>query len=591
MAVQATGGQGAARQGTAGQAESPYAVALRDFRGVILIVGLFSAAVNILMLTGPMFMLQVYDRVLASGSVSTLVGLFAIVVVLYAFLAVYDFLRVRFLSRAGYRLDRRLGDPGFRIWLDAGLRGNPGHARPLNDLATLRGFVASPPMLGFFDLPFVPLFLGLTWIIHPWLGMLALAGAGVVFVAALAGQALTSASFREAMRMDATESFFVEQCYRNAEAMRALGMEGRIARRWRAMHDEGLAIGQSGGDRSEALAAGTKAFRLLLQSALLGLGGYLALRQEITPGMIVAASIIAGRALAPIDQVVGQWRAVVRAHEAHRRLDKLMETAGVPDAPKLSLPAPRGALQVRGLTKFAPGQRNRGDRPAILSEVSFALEPGDALGVIGPSASGKTTLARLLVGAWAPDSGEVRLDGARLDQWAPDELGRHVGYLPQSLDLPAGTIAENIARFDPQAKDEEIVATARMAGVHEMILRLPEGYNTRIGHGLPPLSGGQVQRIGLARALYGSPSLVVMDEPNSNLDATGDESLSRAISALRETGAAVVVMAHRPSALAAVNKVMLMHEGRVVQFGPKDEVLAQVGRKPAVVAGGAGHGG
>ena len=572
---------------TGGKNANPYVAAVAQFRAAVLGVALFSAAVNLLMLTGPMFMLQVYDRVLSSGSVSTLVGLFVIVVVLYAFMAFYDFLRVRMLSRAGYRMDQVLGGPGFTLWITAGLHGNPGNSRPLNDLAVVRGFVASPPMLGFFDLPFVPFFLGIVFIIHPWLGFLALAGALVVLVVAILGQAVTSASYRAAMRMDAEESFFVEQCYRNAEAMRALGMEDRIARRWRQMHDEGLALGQTGGDRSEALSAGTKSFRLLLQSALLALGGYLALQQEITPGMIVAASIIAGRGLAPIDQVVGQWRAVVRAREAKARLAKLMETAGAPQPPKLDLPDPRGMLAVRGLTKYAPGQRNRGDRPPVVADVTFALEPGDALGVIGPSASGKTTLARLLVGAWAPDAGEVRLDGATLDQWTPEALGRHIGYLPQSLELPAGTIAENIARFDPAAVDDVIVATAKMTGVHDMILRLPEGYNTRLGYGAQPLSGGQLQRIGLARAFFGGPKLVVLDEPNSNLDALGDEALAQAVGALRAAGAAVIVMAHRPSALAAVNKLMILHEGRIVQFGPRDEVMAQLQRRPAVVAGGA----
>jgi PrtD family type I secretion system ABC transporter len=559
-----------------------YRAALRRLRGTFWLVAVFSAAVNILMLTGPMFMLQVYDRVLASGSVPTLIGLFTIVVVLYAFLGLYDFLRVRLLSRAAYRLDRDLGDEGLRLWLEMGRSGNPAHRRPLADLAVVRGFLTGPGLLGFFDLPWVPLYLLIVFVIHPWLGLLTLGGAAVVTVLALLGQVLTDRSYRQAMGVDAAESFFVEQGYRSAETVSALGMADRLRGRWRMMHDEGLSHGQSGGDLSEGLSAFSKAFRLLMQSAILGLGAYLAIFQEISPGMIVAASIIAGRALAPIDQVIGQWRSVVRARESHKRLGEVLAGAP-PAAPAVALPAPQGHLAVHGLTKFAPGQRNRGDRPPILSNVSFDLSPGDALGVIGPSASGKSTLARLLVGAWAPDAGEVRLDGATLDQWSPEALGPHIGYLPQSLELLSGTVRDNIARLDPAASDEAVIAAARLAGVHDMITALPRGYGTELGHGVQPLSGGQIQRIGLARALYGQPKFIVLDEPNSNLDAIGDEALSRAILALREAGATLVVMAHRPSAIAAVNKVLVLQNGQAVHFGPRDEVLAQATRAPVAV--------
>ncbi|WP_078542898.1 type I secretion system permease/ATPase [Thioclava sp. DLFJ5-1] len=560
-----------------GSLDNSYRKALRQLRGTLIAVGALSAGVNVLMLTGPMFMLQVYDRVLSSGSVPTLIGLYLVVVLCFVFLGLYDFFRVRFLSRAGYKLDALLGEDGFKLWIGAAGQGYPANSRPLNDLSAIRGFLASPGMLGFFDLPWVPFFLLVTFLIHPWLGALTLAGALVVTCLALAGQALTYRSYREAMGMDGAESFFVEQGHRNAETLRALGMEGPVAAHWREMHDAGLSRGQQGGDRSEMIAAASKAFRMLLQSSLLGLGGYLALHQEISAGMIVAASIIAGRALAPIDQVIGQWRSVVRAREAHGRLMGAMEGCGA--APRaIDLPAPEGRLVLRGVCKFAPGQAAQADRPPILAQVSFAIGPGDALGVIGPSASGKSTLARLIAGVWKPDAGELRLDGATLDQWAPDALGRHVGYLPQHLELLAGTVRDNIARFDAQATDEAVIAAAKLAGVHEMILSLPAGYGTKIGFGAPPLSGGQIQRIGLARALYGKPQLIVLDEPNSNLDAAGDEALAIAIGALREAGRTVIVMAHRPSAIGAANKILVLQSGTVAHFGDKEEVLAKAMR-------------
>jgi ATP-binding cassette, subfamily C, bacterial exporter for protease/lipase len=559
-----------------------YKDALRKLRGAFWLAALFSAGVNILMLTGPMFMLQVYDRVLASGSVPTLVGLSIVVVVLFAFMGLYDFLRVRLLSRAGYHLDRDLGDAGFDEWLASGVRGNRANRRPLGDIAVLRGFLASPAMLGFFDLPWVPFYLAVVFYIHPWLGWLTLGGAVIVTIAALAGQWLTDPSYKRAMGMDAGESFFVDQAYRNAEPVIALGMADRIRTRWRRMHDDGLASGQTGGDWSEGISAFSKAFRMLLQSAMLALGAYLAIYQNISAGMIVATSIIAGRALAPIDQVIGQWRSIVRAREAHRRLAEVLATPA-PKPASVALPAPEGHLAVNAITKFAPGQTIRADRPPILSNVSFTLSPGDALGVIGPSASGKSTLARLLVGAWLPDSGEIRLDGATYDQWDAIALGPHIGYLPQSLELLSGTVRDNICRFDPAGQDDAIIAAAQLAGVHDMILSLPKGYATEIGHGTPPLSGGQVQRVGLARALYGNPRLIVLDEPNSNLDALGDEALMRAILACRARGATLVIMAHRPSAIASVNKVLVLQNGAVAHFGDKDAVLAQAIRPAATL--------
>nr|WP_254899223.1 type I secretion system permease/ATPase [Thalassococcus arenae] len=549
-----------------------------------ILVAAFSAVVNILMLTGPMFMLQVYDRVLSSGSVATLQGLFVIVVVAFAFLGFYDFLRTRLLSRAGYRLDQDVSAEAFAIWMRAGAGRVRPEGRPLNDLSAVRGFVGSPAILGFFDLPWVPVYLGIVWLVHPWLGMLTLAGALLVLGLALANQALTRPSTAQAMVMDAAESGFVEQAHVNGDTILSLGMGDAILDRWRDMHRRGLATGQVGGDRGEAFTTSSKAFRLLLQSALLGLGGYLALQQEISAGMIVAASIIAGRALAPIDQVIGQWRGVIRAREAHRRLRATFRAQAARPASAMDLPEPKGHVILNGVTKFPPSPEPDIDAKPILSALSLRLQPGRALGVIGPSAGGKSTLARLLVGAWQPDQGEVRLDGATLTQWDPAQLGRHIGYLPQKLELLAGTVRDNIARFDPKATDEEVIAAARLANVHELILSLPDGYGTQIGYVTQPLSGGQIQRIGLARAVFGQPKLVVLDEPNSNLDIDGDTALTEAIETLKRNGSTVVVMAHRPSAIAAVDDILVLKNGQKVDYGPKAEVLGRMNAQQAARA-------
>ena len=560
--------------------DNAYIGALRGLRGTVILVGVFSALINLLMLTGPVYMLQIYDRVLSSGSVSTLGGLFAIVVVLYAFLGLYDFLRRRLLSRAALRLDAKVGEEAFRF----ALRSGSPDPRPVRDLEMIRGFMSGGAITGLFDLPWTPLFLALIFLIHPWLGALTLAGAGVVAVAALLNQWLTRSSIRQAMSLDGAERSFVEQARGDAETLHALGMRDRLVARWRGLHDAALAAGQVGSDRSEGFGAFSKSFRLLLQSAILTMGAFLALRQEISPGMIVAASIIAGRALAPVDQVIGQWRAIGRARESHRNLREAFDRVPA-KKPRVDLPVPAGDLRVTALTKLAPAGDAPGiDPPRILDRVGFALSAGDGLGVVGNSAAGKSTLARLLVGAWVPDAGHVRLDGATLDQWAPETLGRHVGYLPQSLQMLPGSVGENIARFDAQARDADIIAAARIAGVHEMILGLPDGYATHMDRMTRPLSGGQIQRLGLARAVFGAPRLIVLDEPNSNLDANGDDALAQAIRTMRAQGSVVVVMAHRPSAITAVNKVLLLHQGRVAKFGNKDEVLQSAPRPVSVVA-------
>jgi ATP-binding cassette subfamily C exporter for protease/lipase len=359
-----------------------------------------------------------------------------------------------------------------------------------------------------------------------------------------------------------------------------LGMRSAIVARWRQIHEAALAKGQEGGEWTEMFSSFSRSFRLLLQSALLTVGAYLALQQEITPGMIIAASIIAGRALAPIDQVLGQWRAISRGMAAHKRLMAAFDA--MPKAKQqLSLPDPKGELEVKNLIKLMPPQSHTKGRQRILNQISFNLSPGDGLGVIGNSAAGKSSLAKILVGAWQPDAGEVRLDGATLDQWPPEVLGRHVGYLPQAVEVLPGTIAQHIGRFDTVSRDADVIEAAKIAGVHDMIVAFPDGYATVIGHHAQPLSSGQIQQLGLARALYRIPRLVVLDEPNSNLDAVADDAMSSAIQVLRDRGSVVIVMAHRPSAISSVNKLLLLQEGRVVYFGDKEETIRLATTSPS----------
>ena len=567
----------------AGPQRSSYRAALAGLVPALLGVLAFSAVLNVLMLTGSVYMLQVYDRVLASGSVPTLVGLFAIVVVLFGFLGFYDFLRVRLLSRAALGLDQATGAQGFVVWTRSGVPGQglgqagAGSPQPLRDLDVMRGFLAGPAVTALFDLPFVPLYLGVLFIIHPWLGWVTVAGAIVTAAIAWVNHALTQGPVGRSAALDETERDFADKSHRNAESILAMGMQTVITARWRALRNRTLAGGQQGSDPSEMLAAASRAFRMLLQSAILTLGAYLVLLGEISGGMIIASSILSGRALAPVDQLIGQWRSLGKASAAHQRLDALFTAQGQQTTP-ITLPDPTGQISVSGLTRFGATRfgtaRPGAEQPRILSDISFILNPGDGLGVIGNSACGKSTLARLLVGALCPDQGEIRLDGATPDQWDPVQLGRKIGYLPQTVGLLPGTIRDNIARFDPAADDADVIAAARLTGVHEMILKLPDGYATQLGRsdGVQ-LSGGQVQRLGLARAIFGLPAIVVLDEPNSNLDVAGDDALTQTIATLRQAGSTVIVMAHRPSAIAAVNKLMILDAGRLIAFGEKEAVL------------------
>lgn len=545
--------------------------AVMDARGALVGVGWFSAFINILMLTGPLYMLQVYDRVLISASVPTLVSISVLMVAMFAFMGFLEFCRSRVLLRVADKVERDLGGRTFDAWMHHGLAGKSAvRVAPLNDVATLRQFLSGNAPGTFFDIPWVFVYVAVIFALHWMLGVFAVIGTIIILIVAIYNEVSTRKPQTEAMKFRRAEQSFAQQSHRNTDAITAMGMGANMRQRWQDINRQGATDAQRAGDRSANANSLTKALRMMVQSGILGLGGYLAVKQVVTPGTMIAGSIILGRALAPVQMSIGQWRAFNAAREAYARLN-LFYKAVPENQESLSLPAPKGQLDVEHVFAGPPGASQ-----AVLSDLNFSLNPGDGLGVIGPSAAGKSTLARLLVGLWTPQKGAIRLDRASYDQWNRAELGPHIGYVPQEVELFDGTIAENISRFTANATPEDIVAAAEMANVHAMILSFDKGYETRIGEGGAVLSGGQTQRIALARALFGKPKLLVLDEPNSNLDSDGDAALSRAIKLLRQQGSTVIVMAHRPSAISAVDKLLMLKDGRQVAFGPKDEVLKSI---------------
>jgi ATP-binding cassette, subfamily C, type I secretion system permease/ATPase len=542
-------------------------------------VGLFSCLINLLMLTGPLFMLQVYDRVLSSRSVPTLVVLAVLVAALYLFQGLLIAIRGRVLLRIGASLDATLSG---RVY-DAVIRmplslGKSEGLQPIRDLDQLRTFVSSPGPAALFDLPWVPFYVAVCYLFHPWIGIAAATGAAILFVLTLITEAVTREPARKSASLASSRLALAEASRRNAEVLRALGMGHRLARRWNDTNRDYRRSQGRAADIAGALSSASRAFRMLLQSFALGLGAYLVIEGQLTAGVIIASSILISRAVAPIELAIANWRGFVAARQSWYRLGELLARLPAAEEP-LALPAPQASLAVENVSAAPPGERR-----VVLQDVGFTLEAGAGLGVIGPSAAGKSSLARLLVDVWPPARGKVRLDGAALEQWSPERLGAHIGYLPQDVELFDGTIAENIARFEPEAAADDIIDAAQTAGVHELILNLPNGYETRVGEGGASLSAGQRQRIALARALYGDPFLVVLDEPNSNLDADGEQALTRAILNVRERGGIVVVIAHRPSALAAVDQVLVLAQGRQQALGPKEEVLRSVLRPTPVAS-------
>ncbi len=531
-----------------------------------------SCMINLLYLTGSIFMLEVYDRVLPSRSVPTLVGLAILAGGLYVAQGVLDLIRGRILGRIGTALDESLNTRVFetivRLPLMVGSR-NEG-LQPLRDLDNVRSFLSSMGMSAFFDLPWLPFYLAICFAFHVLIGLTALAGAVILITLTIVTEFMSRAPAREAMGLAARRNDLAATSRRNAEVLVAMGMSGRLTGRWSAVNEKYLAGNQRASDVTGGLGAIAKVLRMTLQSAVLGVGAYLVIHQEATAGIIIAGSILSARALAPVDLAIAHWRGFVAARQSWRRLNRLLEQ--MPErASQMQLQSPSSRLSVEGVTLVPPG-----DQRVIVKDVTFALSAGNGLGIIGPSGSGKSSLVRALVGVWQPARGKVRLDGAALDQWSSDALGRHIGYLPQDVELFAGTVAQNICRFDPQAGADSIIAAAKEAGVHDMITKMRDGYDTEIGDQGHALSAGQAQRVALARALYGDPFLIVLDEPNSNLDTEGDEALTRAVRAARERGAIVVVVAHRPIGIEGVDQLLVLKDGRMQAFGPKEAVLGQV---------------
>lgn len=552
--------------------------ALMACRGAFLGVAAFSGLINVLMLTGSIFMLEVYDRVLPSRSVPTLVGLSAIALAMFTFQGALDVIRARIMSRIGAALDDRLNSRVYGMIMRLPLRSRGGEGlQPLRDLDSIRSFMGGAGPTAFFDLPWLPFYLLICFAFHPLIGLTALGGAIILVVITLMTESMTREPAKAAYDTGAGRNVLGEAGRRNAEVLQAMGMGPRIAAMWGDVHRRHISANLRASDVAGGFGAVSKTLRMVLQSAVLAVGAYLAIHQEVTAGIIIASSILMSRALAPVELAIGNWKGFLSARQAWRRLSDLL-TAMPEEEPPMDLPAPRRGISVEAVSVMPPGER----RLTVL-DATFALSAGQGLGIIGPSASGKSTLARALVGVWLPVRGKVRIDGAALEQWNPESLGRHIGYLPQDIELIDGTVAQNIARFDPDAPATDIIKAAQAANVHDLILRLPDGYETRIGEGGTALSAGQRQRIALARALYGDPFLVVLDEPNSNLDAQGEEALTGAILGVRQRGGIVVVVAHRQSALNGVDTVLVMGDGKMQAFGPKEEVLSKVLRRPAAL--------
>jgi PrtD family type I secretion system ABC transporter len=554
--------------------------ALKSCRSAFLFLGLFSGMINILMLTGSFFMLQIYDRVLPSRSVPTLVGLAILATALFVLQGALELIRSRINVRIGEHLDHTLSlrvyDALVRLPLKT--RGDGDGMQPLRDLDYVRSFLSGGGPAAFFDLPWLPIYLGICFLFHFWIGVTALVGSVFLIVLTLLTEFRVRGPTREAARLATTRNALAAAGRRNAEVLRAMGMGRRLGDRWSDTNCDYLAANERASDAASGLGGISKIFRTILQSAVLGVGAYLVIHQESTAGIIIASSILTSRALAPVELAIANWKGFTAARQGAQRLQQLLVLLPAEQEP-MRLPSPKSLLSIENVAVVPPG----GEKLVVL-DASFELKSGQGLGIIGPSGSGKSSLARALVGVWQAARGSIRLDRAAIHQWSSEALGQHIGYLPQDVELFDGTIASNIARLDENADPDEIVAAAQAAGVHEMIVSLPAGYDTRIGELGMAISAGQRQRIALARALYGNPFLVVLDEPSSNLDAEGEKALTQAILDVRARGGILIVIAHRPSALAGVDHVLIMGGGRVQSFGNKDEVLRKLQQQAAPIS-------
>src|ERR1700687_2004119 len=554
------------------QSDDPVALGLRESARRMIGIAAFSGVINILMLSGSLYMLQVYDRVIPSRNTATLLGLSLMVLFAYLVQGYFDALRARMLCRVATLFDAGLQQAIHTALATLPLRGAKPMLmqQPLRDLDQVRGFMSSMGPTAFLDMPWIPIFLVALFLFHPAIGMTALLGTAAIIAMTLLTERMSRGAAKAAMDSSAQRQVLADVTQRNAEVIRALGMVDRFTVRWSQANERYLQENVRATDVYANLGSAAKVLRYVLQSGMLGIGAYLVVADRASGGIMIALSIMIGRALAPVEIALGTWKQLVAARQGITRLREICKATATAPAPPVLLPRPCRELSVQNLAVAAPGTEK-----AIISNVSFSLKAGMGLALLGASASGKTSLSKALVGIWPAQDGIVRLDGAALDQWRNEDLGRYVGYLPQEVGLFDGTVAENICRFDERATSDAILKAAQIAGVHDIILRLPEGYATRIGEGGMSLSAGQRQRVGLARAVFGDPFLVVLDEPNANLDADGENALTRAIQILRHNKCIVIVISHRPSALAALNMALVLYEGKAIAFGPSEEIFAR----------------
>jgi len=582
--AQITSSINAPNPSAAPEAEDPVSHGLRESARRMIGIALFSGVINILMLSGSLYMLQVYDRVIPSRNIATLFGLSLMVLLAYVVQGYFDALRSRMLCRVATLFDVGLQDAIHNALAVLPLRGVKPMLmqQPLRDLDQVRAFMSSMGPTAFLDMPWIPIFLIGLFLFHPAIGLTALIGTITIIAMTLMSERMSRGAAKAAMESSAQRQVLADATQRNAEVIRALGMMDRFGARWARANERYLRENIRATDVSANLGSGAKVLRYVLQSGMLGIGAFLVVSDKASGGVMIASSIMMGRALAPVEVALSTWKQLVAARQGIARLRDICKVTAIPATPPVTLPRPCRELSVQGLSVGAPGSDK-----TIVSNVTFSLKAGTGLALLGASASGKTSLSKALVGIWPAQQGIVRLDGAAIDQWRNEDLGRYIGYLPQDVALFDGTVAENICRFDHGTTSDAILRAAQIAGVHDIILRLPEGYSTRIGQGGMSLSAGQRQRIGLARAVFGDPFLVVLDEPNANLDADGENALSRAIQILRHNKSIVVVISHRPSALSALNMAMVLYEGKSIAFGSSEEIFARVrapGGQPAPAA-------
>lgn len=545
--------------------------ALAESRSAFISIGIFSFFVNLLVLTGSLYSLQVYDRVMTSRSEPTLAVLTILVIMLYAIMGILDHMRGRIAARIGARFLAKLEMRVFRIVIERTMLASQGvnTQTAMRDLDSIQRALTSPAVFSVFDIPWTPVFVVIIFIFHWFMGVIGIVGGLILVSLTWLNQNGTKGDQEKAMNAARMSEEMTATLQREADTVKALGMRGSTSIRWKSLRDATLAANIHYSDANGFYSITSKTFRIFLQSAILGAGALLAIQGHISSGAMLASSIIIGRALSPIETMIAQWSMIQRAFQGWRGLTDILQKVP-PEAPRTTLPRPRAILDVQNISVVPPG-----DRVATLRNLSFELRPGQALGVIGQSGSGKSTLARVLTGVWPIQAGKVRLDGASIEQYGSDDLSNYVGYLPQEVALFEGTIAENIARLQLEPDSDKVVSAAQKAAAHDLVLRLPNGYDTKLPATGQRLSGGQKQRIGLARALYGDPVLLVLDEPNANLDAEGSAALNVAIRNAKKDGRSVVIMAHRPAAIEECDLILILEGGNKVAFGPRDEVLKQ----------------